>query len=264
MDKPNGIKNVGKIDIKIRFYEELNDFLKDCHAKRDIEHAYCGKRSVKDLIESFGVPHVEVDLILINGESVGFDRIVEDGDRISVYPVFERLNVGGLSNLRERPLRDVKFMIDVHLGKLARNLRLLGFDVKYSNDLDDDKIVEISNSESRIILTFDRQMLMRNAVQRGLVVRSRDPFSQVVEVLNRMDLWDAIETFSRCTVCNGKIYEIAGREQYEKAFEELPPRVRSWCDEIYRCDGCGRTYWKGSHYGNMEDFIDGILQEKPV
>ena len=106
--------------ITIRFYEELNDFLPPAQRKKDIIHAFRGRRSVKDLVESFGVPHVEVDLVLVNGASVDFSYIVSDGDRISVYPEFETLDVGDVSRLRPEPLRDTRFVLDVHLGKLAR------------------------------------------------------------------------------------------------------------------------------------------------
>ena len=118
--------------VTIRFYEELNDFLEPSRRKSDIEIVFPERRSVKDLIESFGVPHVEVDLILVNGESVDFSRIVADGDRISVYPVFETLDIGPVTRLRPDPLREPRFVLDVHLRKLARRLRLLGFDVDFS------------------------------------------------------------------------------------------------------------------------------------
>jgi len=252
-------KAEGKIEGSIRFYAELNGFLKGGDSKAEKEYRHFGKRSVKDLIESFGVPHVEVDMILINGESVEFGRIVEDGDRISVYPVFERVNVAGLSKLRDFPLRKPSFVLDVHLGKLARQLRLLGFDAKYDNSLDDPEIVEISLSEGRIILTCDRQMLKRSDVERGMFIRSRDPMMQLVEVLNRIDLWDSAEPFSRCTQCNGSIEEITDEREYDEAFGELPQRVKTWCKELYICRACGKLYWKGSHYEKMVDFVDGVL-----
>ena len=123
--------------VTVRFYEELNDFLRRDRRKRDIEFSFDGRRSVKDLIESFGVPHVEVDLVLVNGESVGFDYIVADGDRISVYPVFESLDIRNVTRLRPEPLRDARFVLDVHLRKLAHRLRLLGFDAVFDGRLDD-------------------------------------------------------------------------------------------------------------------------------
>lgn len=262
MAESDDLKNACKIDVAIRFYEELNDFLKGYPLKRDLEISFYGKRSVKDLIESFGVPHVEVDLILVNGEPAGFGHFLENGDRISVYPVFERLSISGISKLRERPLRDARFVLDVHLGKLARYLRLLGFDAEYGNGWDDAEILGISNSRNSIILTRDRQLLKRSAVERGMHIRNSDPFRQTVEVLRRLDLWDEMEPFTRCMACNGIIAEVMDEKEYSCFFEGLPPRVKIWCREIYRCSGCGKIYWKGSHYDRMTEFVQRILEEK--
>src|SRR4030042_365879 len=164
--------------VTIRFYEELNDFLEHSRKKRDIESAFPGRRSVKALIESFGVPHVEVDLILVNGASVDFSYIVEDGDRISVYPVFETLAIGTVTRLRPRPLREPRFVLDVHLNKLARRLRLLGFDVDYAPARDDNALADVAERENRILLSRDRQLMMRKKGSRGLYVRNTDPEPQ--------------------------------------------------------------------------------------
>ena len=117
-----------------RFYEELNDFLPKEKRKKRFEHNFIDRASVKDVIESFGVPHTEVDLIIVNGESKNFSYIINDGDDISVYPVFESIDISNLQKLRPEPLREPKFILDVHLGTLARYLRMLGFDTNYRND----------------------------------------------------------------------------------------------------------------------------------
>ncbi|HON80431.1 MAG TPA: Mut7-C RNAse domain-containing protein, partial [Spirochaetota bacterium] len=142
--------------VTIRFYEELNDFLPRQDRKRDIEVSFNGRRSIKDFIESMGVPHVEVDLILVHGISVDFNYLIQDGDRISVYPVFERLSIEGVTRLRPAPLRLTRFVLDVHLRKLARRLRLLGFDTDYDEHRDDPELAELSAKENRILLTRDR------------------------------------------------------------------------------------------------------------
>lgn len=140
-------------NITIRFYEELNDFLKKLPLKTDIFLTYSHRRSVKDLIESLGVPHVEVDLILVNGESVDFDYIVRNGDRISVYPVFEAMELTGITSLRVKGLRETRFVVDEHLGSLARKLRLLGFDTDYIKNRSDAELAPVSQNEGRILLT---------------------------------------------------------------------------------------------------------------
>lgn len=238
--------------IIIRFYEELNDFLTPPGKKEDISFVYKGKRSVKDLIESFGVPHVEVDLIMANGEPVDFDYAVRDGDRLSVYPVFERLNIGGISGLRERPLRDSRFVLDVHLGKLARDLRMLGFDCLWNPDWDDPDLACISAEEQRILLTRDRGLLKRKIVSRGLAVRSDDPETQLKEVMEKLDLKDRIEPFTRCLSCNGRIGRLEpGSPLFEKLKPCIPPKVLEVNREFSWCPVCGKVYWKGSHYDSM-------------
>jgi sulfur carrier protein ThiS len=114
-----------------RFYEELNDFLPRNRRKTDFVLASFDKRSIKDAIESLGVPHTEIDLILVNGKSVNFDYILQDQDRVSVYPVFESLNIADVTRLRKLPLRKSKFIADVNLGKMAKYMRVLGFDLYF-------------------------------------------------------------------------------------------------------------------------------------
>lgn len=246
--------------ITIRFYEELNDFLPAAARKKDIDYEFGGRRSVKDLIESFGVPHVEVDLILANGVSVDFSYIVRDGDRISVYPVFESLSIASVTRLRPEPLRDPRFVLDVHLRKLARRLRLMGFDVDYDPDRDDAVLADIAERDGRILLSRDRQLMMRKKVTRGLYVRNIDPEKQVSEVLDRLDLRDRCRPFTRCIECNDLIEELNGEEAERE--ENIPSGVRSWCTEYYRCRGCGRIYWKGSHYEKLLKRVEMIKHAK--
>lgn len=193
---------------QFRFYEELNDFLPKEKRKRIFSFEFNGNPGIKDPIEALGVPHTEVDLILVNGASVGFHYQLQNDDFVSVYPVFESLDISPIAVLREKPLRRTAFVLDVHLGKLARLLRLLGFDVKYENNYDDPEIVQISVAENRIILTRDRRLLFAKAVTHGYWVRSTNAMQQVDEVLNRFDLRDCIAPFHRCIVCNGEIHPV--------------------------------------------------------
>lgn len=245
--------------VTFRFYEELNDFLPRDRKKRDFVVPFRAQNSVKDMIESLGVPHTEVDLILVNGESVDFSYIVRPGDRISVYPVFEALDVSGVTHLRPAPLRQTRFVLDTHLGKLARYLRLLGFDALYDNAYSDAELAEISSSgDQRILLTRDHGLLKRKRISHGYFIREDNPERQVREVLSRFDLRDAVEPFKRCTQCNGPI-QSAGKEEVG---EQLPGNVAREFDEFSRCGTCGRVYWKGSHYDHMLKIIAGLLQEE--
>lgn len=239
----------------IRLYEELNRFVSGENERREYRKSFIGNPGVKDLIESLGVPHTEVDLVLVNGESVGFDYRVQHGDRIAVYPVFESLDVGPVSQVRTIPLREPRFILDVHLGKLARLLRMLGFDTLYDNEWDDPEIVRRGLAENRIILTRDGGILKRREVTHGYLVRSDTPEEQAAEVIRRFDLAGRIEPFRRCTACNGIITPVSRGE----VRDELLPGTRAHYRDFYRCGSCGRIYWKGSHYTAMRRKIDELL-----
>ena len=242
-------------DAEFRFYEELNDFLPQERRKRSFSHSFRGSPAIKDVIESIGVPHTEVDLILVGGRSVGFDYRLQPGDRISVYPMFESLDIGRVTRLRPQPLRDPKFVCDVHLGRLARRLRLLGFDVAYRNDADDPEIVEAALAEKRIILTCDRGILKLKRVTHGYLVRSREVNEQVVEVLRRLDLASNIAPFTRCTQCNGLIRS-ADKDTVQ---EDVPPVARQQYDKFFRCESCGKVYWEGSHFEQLQTFVQEVM-----
>ncbi len=239
---------------EFRFYEELNDFLPPARRKRDFTYAFHGRPAVKDAIEALGVPHPEVDLILVNGESVGFGHPLRDGDRVSVYPVFESLEIAGVTRLRPRPLREPRFILDVHLGRLARHLRLLGFDTRYANDAADAAIAAAAARQRRIVLTRDRGLLKLGAVTRGYWVRATAPRTQLAEVIRRFQLQERIRPFTRCLECNGAL------RPADKAAvaHRLPPRTRRYYDTFAECPRCRRIYWPGSHYRRLAEFVKGI------
>ncbi len=172
----------------VRVYEELNDFLPEARRKRDIDVEVDLPRSVKDAIESLGVPHTEIDLILVDGKSVDFAHLLQGGERVAVYPMFEALDIAPVLRLRPMPLRDPRFIADVRLGKLARHLRMAGFDASWSNDWDHDEIVRRSLAERRTILTRDKAMLRRNEVERGYFVRAVESEAQLAEVVRALQL----------------------------------------------------------------------------
>ena len=237
--------------ITLRFYEELNDFLPANRRKKRFEHRFIDRTSVKDLIESLGVPHTEVDLILVNGKSVGFDYLVNDCDDISVYPEFESLDITNLQKLRPKPLRKPKFILDVHLGTLARYMRMIGLDTLYKNEFTDEEIVEISLKERRAILTKDRGILKRSEVTRGYWIRSSKTIEQLKEVLLRFDLKDQIKEFSRCLLCNSILKKI----KKEKILDRLPQKVKELQNAFYICPTCDKIFWKGSHFQRMREII---------
>jgi uncharacterized protein with PIN domain len=231
----------------IRFYEELNDFLPADKKKTEFRACFPAGATVKFLIEELGVPHTEVDLVLVNGISKGFSYRLEDSDRISVYPVFESFDIASVSEVRSSPLRITRFVLDVHLGKLARSLRILGFDALYSNGYDDTTIASIARDEARIILTRDRGLLKRKIVTHGYLVRSKNPGEQLAEVLGRFDFVRSIAPYSRCIVCNVLLEGISKAEVEGR----VPAKVFQKYDEFVACPSCITIYWRGSHWEEM-------------
>ena len=191
----------------------------------------------------------------IRDRSVGFSYRLRDGDRVAVYPVFESLDISPIVQLREKPLRNIAFVADVHLGKLARLLRLLGFDTLHSNEYDDHELVAIAASEGRIVLTRDRDLLKHNAVTHGYWLRSTDPVEQAREVVRRFNLETLIDPFRRCLVCNGLLEPVEKRE----VLTQVPPRVAVEHDEFFRCISCQKLYWRGTHYPKLKKHIAAIV-----
>ena len=241
--------------ILLRFYEELNDFLPRERRKVQFAHILSGKVSIKDVIESLGIPHTEVDLILVNHLSVDFAYIVQPGDRISVYPLFESFDISPITRLRPQPLRETRFVLDVHLGKLAVYLRFLGFDTLYRNDYTDETLAQISVAEKRILLTRDRNLLKRSLITHGYYVRAIYPKQQLAEILRRLQLSPPYPSLSRCTLCNAPLTPIAK----EQIGHRLPPDTQKYYHQFYTCQYCEKIYWKGSHYQNMQKCIQEIL-----
>jgi len=235
----------------LRFYEELNDFLPVEARKRDVAVEIDRARSVKDAIESLGVPHTEVDLIVVDGRSVDFAHLLRGGERVAVYPMFEALDITPVLRLRPRPLRDPRFVADVHLGKLARHLRMAGFDTQWSHDWGDDAIVRRSAAERRTILTRDKGMLRRSDVERGYFVRATESEAQLAEVVRALQLEALVAPFTRCRECNVPLEDIPK----EAVDHRLPPKVRGFYEVFRHCPGCDRVYWEGTHLARMQRML---------
>jgi len=235
-----------------RFYEELNDFLAPERRGHEFASRCARAATTKHMIEALGVPHTEVELVLVNGESVGFDRLLADGDRVAVYPKFEALDVTPLLRVREQPLRDTRFVADAHLGGLAHLLRMTGFDTLYDNHYPDDEIERIAATQGRIVLTRDRELLKRRGITHGCYVHALRSELQLREVFQRLDLARSARPFTRCLSCNALLRPI----DPVLAAPLVPPRVRAQHDRFVACEGCGRIFWEGSHWRRMRETID--------
>ena len=245
--------------VTLRFYAELNDFLPPDRRQRDWLREFQPPAPARHVIESCGVPHTEVELIVRGAESIGLDAPVGEGDRLAVYPMFESFDVRPLLRLRTRPLRRPRFVADAHLGALARRLRLLGFDTLWHNDWGDQVLARLAADEQRILLTRDRQLLMRQAVTHGCYLRSGSTSGQLAELIRRLQLCAEIAPFTRCTLCNGRLEPVPP----DAPSLDVPTRVRERHRDYWRCPGCSRLYWKGTHWEALRRQIAALCPTDP-
>lgn len=242
-----------------RFYEELNDFLPPNRREREFTCRYARSATIKHMIEALGVPHTEVELVLVNGESSGFDRLLAEGDRVAAYPGFKVPGVNQLVRLRP-PLQELRFVADSHLGGLARMLRMLGFDTLYDNNFHDDDIVALAERDGRIVLSRDRELLKRRPIIYGCYPHAQKPAEQLREIARRLDLARNAKPFTLCLHCNVPLRPV----DKASVLDRLLPRVREYYDRFSTCDACGRVYWEGSHWRNMQRLLDGVLPDTPA
>jgi uncharacterized protein len=240
------------VTVSVRVYGPLNDFLPVARRQTTMVCAVDSLGSIKDLIETIGVPHPEIDLLIVDGQPVDFTYRVCDGDRIAAYPAFHALDLGQEVRLQPSMQTAPRFVADVHLGRLTAYLRLAGFDTAYHTDYSDRAIVAASASEDRTVLTRDVGLLKHRLVRRGYFVRQTEPGRQLVEVTRRFDLVPRALPFTRCLQCNA-ILEQVSKPHVDHA---LLPRTREYFDEFSRCPGCSRIYWQGSHYARMKRLLE--------
>lgn len=244
-------------EIKFTFEGELNDFFLQREKHSPISHSISHPTSIKDVIESLGVPHPEVDIIIVDNQSVDFSYKVTHGDVIFIYPHNVHLQTSPIIHLAPQNQDIPTFVVDTHLGKLASYLRMLGFDTIYQNNYGDQRLAEISYLEDRTLLSRDLGLLKRKVVKRGYYIRSTIPRNQLIEIINRYKLANKITPFSRCIQCNGIIKPIH-KSRIEMQLQE---KTRKYYDEFQICDGCSQIYWKGSHYYHMQNFIRQIIHK---
>ena len=148
----------------------------------------------------------------------------------------------------------LKFVADVHLGRLARYLRMLGLDCHYQPPWDDEVLAGISAREHRIMLTRDKGLLKRRCIEHGILIRSDEALAQAKEVLARLEAGPYIKPFSRCVSCNGPLEAVAKKD----VLELLPPGTRRSYDRFYQCQTCDKVYWRGAHYDKLTQLLAEI------
>ncbi len=244
-----------KKEFTFRFYAELNDFLPPCWKQIAFVQAFKTPVTVRECIESIGIPLSEVDMILVNGRSVDLEHKLIEKDYISVYPVFETLNISSNTKVRKTALRTTLFVVDAHLGKLAKYLRMLGFDTLYWPDIKDSEIISAAVKEKRIILTRDKPLLRSKKISHGYFVRSIEKHEQLREVVNKFDLKSQFKSFTRCMTCNTCLVRI----DKETIRDKVEKDIYRIFEAFFYCKSCDKLYWKGSHFKRMENYIRKLI-----
>jgi len=238
----------------VRFYEELNDYLPKIYHKKEINYTFNSGSDIKEMINFFNIPPEKIDFIIVNGNSQGYDYVLKDLDFVSIYPAFESFDISEVQPLHKKPLRNLIFICDSHLGKLCKYMRMLGFDTLYFNNISKSKIIDISIKEKRIIVTRNYKLIKDCNVSHIVLIKSDNAKEQILEIISKLDLSESIEPFTRCLKCNEIIESIEKQDIYNL----LPEKTKKYFDHFYICKNCNKIYWEGSHYENMLKFINSI------
>ena len=238
--------------VRLHFHSDLDFFLGSVRRPGLVERGLTEKTSVKDIIESCGVPHPEVDIIRVAGQVVGFDHTLAQDADIEVFPVENPETI--LTEKHLQTSQVLVFVADGHLGRLTRSLRLLGFDVAYEQKASDRQLLDVMTRENRALLTRDRRLLMHSVVQHGYCPRSQNADEQTIEVVRRFNLVNSIAPFTRCLRCNAQLQDAAKANVIEK----LEPLTKIYYNQFRRCLGCGQIYWAGSHFSKLEQWLQKI------
>jgi uncharacterized protein with PIN domain len=245
------------LSILFQFYGELNDFLPRHRRNTEFGETFKDKRSIKDAIESLGVPHTEIDIIIANGKSTDFEYILQDGDCFSIYPLFDRIAFPEILHLRRFPPYKKRFVADIHLGNIVKYMRALGIDVCFNMNDSPRDIIGKSNQEKRIILTKSIKLLKHKEVAYGYYVRPGPVETIIRKIIDVMKLEDDVLPFSRCLCCNGVLVAI----EKGKISERIPPRTRGIFDDYVYCETCDKIYWAGSHVIKMKKVLARIWDQ---
>lgn len=241
-----------------RFFGELNTLLPQKKKHAPSSYFFIGHPGIKDGIEAHGVPHPLVFLILVNNQRVDFSYRLRDGDSVSIYPPFRTLPVPDEMGVIPSYSGEFRFILDDHLGRLARYLRQLGFDTRYSSRAHDKEILRFAREENRIILTKDHLLLRHKEVRYGYLIQENDPREQLEEVLGHYNLYSCIHPLGRCLLCN----EILKRVCKEEILPRLKPLTKKYYQEFLWCSCCEKVYWKGSHYQGMMALVEELRKKK--
>lgn len=228
--------------VTLRIARDLQFFLAPRRRHRPVQLAHDGTSTLGHLVQSVGVPLTEV------GEMRVADRVAPPSTQPASGAV---VSVSARGRPQPTPTWPPRFLLDVHLGTLARWLRLVGLDAAYRNDRDDARLASVAAEESRVLLSKDRGLLQRRAVRAGAYVRGDRPDDQLADVLDRFA--PPLRPWTRCLSCGGPLCEVSKSE----VAGQLRPGTRRTYDAFARCAHCGQVYWHGAH----ADRLDALVAE---
>ncbi|MBU0665512.1 MAG: Mut7-C ubiquitin/RNAse domain-containing protein [Proteobacteria bacterium] len=232
----------------INFWGNLKELLRPpFRGLTSVDHELSREASVKDIVESFGVPHTEVGRLTVGGHDVHFSHPGSNDDRVDVYPLCPPVDILTPTLLRPKPLASITFAVDVNVGKLASLLRMAGFDTFYQNYISDPELVEVAVQEGRIALSKDKNILKRKELVYGYLVREIYPEKQLAEVIHLFGIKEQLKPLSRCMRCNGLLQTVAK----EQIIEQLEPLTKKYYHSFRQCQCCRKIYWSGSHREKM-------------
>ena len=225
--------------MQVSLARELWMFVAPQRRRDNVDVPYHGDASLGHVVQALGVPLTEVGALLADRVPVDPAYRPRAGTTVEIRPVPRPQRVPGSTGL----------LLDVHLGTLARRLRLLGIDTAYGNDASDDALVDQAAGQRRVLLTQDRGLLMRRALWAGAYVRGNHPDEQLADVLHRFA--PALAPWTRCTSCNGELVSVPKNE----VADQLEPGTRRRYDRFARCRACGRVYWHGAHSRRLTEIV---------
>jgi uncharacterized protein with PIN domain len=234
---------LGSGEVTLTIEPELRLFLAPRHRAGLAAISCDGVSSLGHVVESLGVPLPEVGRLVVNGAAAQPSYRPRPGDAVVVEPVS-----------RPQPIPSARFVLDVHLGALARRMRLVGLDAIYANDRDDGALIDQANATVRVLLTRDRGLLRRRKLRLGAHVRGEHPDEQLADVIDRFD--PPLAPWTRCLACNGAL-AVVPKCEVER---QLPPGTRRTYEDFARCDECGRVYWRGAHSGHLTAIVAAVTQ----
>jgi hypothetical protein len=223
--------------------------------RASVHYPLMRRTSIKDAIEALGVPHTEIACVIINNNEHHFESLLEDHANVMVFPPIPPFDVTMSTLLRPKPLPSIRFLADANVGKLARLLRMAGFDTIFDPKLEDGQLAEITCREQCVLLTRDISLLKHRKITFGRLVREQDPYRQFLEVITLFGLSQKIKPFSRCLLCNILLEPV----DKESIVDRLKPLTRQYFKDFHICPACSRIYWPGSHRDKMVAFLGSLV-----